>query len=76
MTQIHLRQGKLDEVRDELGIASRDKLAVRLGVSSAALYRIDSGRANAGTKFIGALLNLTGKPFDELFVIEDEEGAA
>lgn len=75
MTQIHLRPGILQEVCDEKSL-SRDALARDLGVSSASAFRIDSGRVKPSTQFIAALLDYTGRPFEDLFEVTEPERVA
>lgn len=65
---IRIKDGKLGEVCADLGI-SRDELSRRLGVSTSTAFRIDSGRVDPSPKFIGALISLTGRPFEELFEV-------
>jgi len=48
---------------------SRDELSRRLRVSTNTAYRIDSGRVDPSPAFIAALIDYTGKPFDDLFDI-------
>lgn len=55
---------------------SRDELARQMGVSTATAFRIDDGRVDPSPKFIAALIDLTGKPFEELFDIVVPERVA
>jgi DNA-binding XRE family transcriptional regulator len=71
VSQIHIREGKLQEICEDLD-CSRDDLARRLGVSSAAAFRIDSGRVRPSTKFIGALIEFTGRRFEDLFEVRED----
>ena len=63
-----LKERALDECLAELGI-SRDELARRMGVSTATTYRAHTERTEPGPKFIAALMDVTGKPFEDLFEI-------
>lgn len=49
---------------------SRDEMARRMGISTATAFRIDDGRTDPSPKFIASLMNLTGKPFEQLFDIQ------
>lgn len=52
---------------------SRNEAARRIGVSVATAYRIDEGMVEPSPKFIAGLIIATGKSFDELFeIVEDE----
>lgn len=64
-----MKPGALDGCLAELGGISRDELARRMGVSSATPYRVQAGRNQPGPKFIAALMDVTGKSFDDLFEI-------
>lgn len=69
--KLAMKDGALDECLAELEI-SRDELARRMGVSTATPYRVQKGRNEPGPKFIAALMDATGKPFDDLFeLVED-----
>lgn len=69
--KLAMKDGALDECLAELEI-SRDELARRMGVSTATPYRVQKGRTEPGPKFIAALMDATGKPFDDLFeLVED-----
>lgn len=69
MSQIRIRPGKLAEVCEEMDI-SRDELSRRLGVANSTAFRIDKGLVDPSAKFIGSLIAVTGKPFEELFDVE------
>lgn len=64
-----MKPGALDGCLAELGGISRNELARRMGVDSATPYRVQSGRTQPGPKFIAALIDVTGKSFDDLFEI-------
>lgn len=68
MKTLEMKAGALDKCLADMGI-SRNELARRMGVDSATPYRIQSGRTQPGPKFIAALMDVTGKEFDELFVV-------
>ena len=72
-SRIVIRPDAIADYTKEQGI-SRDELARRMGVTTATAYRVDTGRTEPSPRFIAQLMNVTGLPFDELFVIED--GAA
>lgn len=55
---------------------SRDELARRMGVNPATAYRVDAGSVDPSPKFIAALMELTGKQFEELFDIVRDEAVA
>lgn len=71
MTQIRVVEGKLSEVGADLDL-SREGLAQRMGVSPSTAYRIDVERVPVGTKFIGRLLAVSGRPFEELFEVSED----
>lgn len=74
--RIRLREGRLYELMQQLD-CTREELARRLGISSSSAFRIDAGRANPSTKFIAAVMALTGQPFEASFeVVADDEAAA
>lgn len=52
---------------------SRADLARRMGVSEATAYRIDDGRTDPSPKFIAALMEISGKAFEDLFdIVRDQ----
>lgn len=69
--KLAMKDGALEQCLTELGI-SRDELARRMGVSSATPYRIQKGRTDPGPRFIAALMDVTGKDFDDLFVVVED----
>lgn len=68
--RITLRPGVISEYCAAQGI-SRDELSRRMQVSTGTAFRVDTGRTEPSPKFIGALVSVTGRPFEELFIIED-----
>lgn len=66
--KLAMKDGALDKCLDELGV-SRDELARRMGVSNVTAYRVHKEKTEPGTKFIAALMDVTGKDFDTLFEI-------
>lgn len=70
--RIVLKPGVISSYCREQDI-SRDEMARRMGISTATAFRIDDGRTDPSPKFIAALINLTGKPFEELFDLVDRE---
>lgn len=73
--RIVLRAGSLHAVCKRLDI-SRDELARRMGVSTAAAYRVDDGRSDPSPKFIASLMSVAEQPFEELFdIVADEKPA-
>lgn len=73
--QIKLKPGVLYSYCREHDI-SRDELARRMHVSTATAFRVDDGRTDPSPKFIAALINTTGRKFEDLFDIVGEDVAA
>lgn len=67
--RIRLRTNVMYAVCQTVGGISRDELARRLRVSSTTAYRIERGDVSPSPRFIAALMQFTGKPFEELFEI-------
>lgn len=72
--RITLRDGALHNYCKAKDI-SRDELARRMGVSTATAFRVDDGRTDPSPKFIAALMDVTGQPFEALFEIVKEDAA-
>lgn len=72
--KIHLLDGALYSVCKDLDV-SRDELARRMGVATATAFRVDKGDVDPSPRFIASLMHLTGKRFEELFVIVGEDAA-
>jgi DNA-binding XRE family transcriptional regulator len=70
--QIRLRSNVIHAVCQSVGGISRDELARRLHVSSTTTYRIERGDVSPSPRFIAALMQLTGRRFEELFEIVAE----
>lgn len=71
--RIQLVDGAITAYCKEQGI-SRDELARRMGVASTTAYRVEKGDVEPSPRFIAALMNTTGKPFEALFqVVENGE---
>lgn len=49
---------------------SRNALARRLDMSNVTLWAIDNNERQPSPKFMARLIEVTGLPFDELFVVE------
>lgn len=52
-----------------LGGISRDELSRRMQVSTMTAYRIDAGKTEPSPRFIAALMDISGKKFEDLFDI-------
>jgi transcriptional regulator with XRE-family HTH domain len=72
VSAIHLREGVLGELCQEYGIP-RAELSRRMGIEPKTAWRIEFGHNDPSPKFIAALMNLTERPFEELFEIVDTE---
>ena len=70
--QIKLREGAMYEHCKAQNI-SRDALSRQMGVASSTAYRVERGDVEPSPKFIAALMNATGQPFEELFEIVGAE---
>lgn len=68
--RIAARPHAVYKVAEELGI-SRDELSRRMGVATTTAWRVDAGKGAPSAKFIAALLHISGKPFEELFQLEE-----
>jgi transcriptional regulator with XRE-family HTH domain len=75
VARIRIQPDAIHGICKQLDI-SREELARRLGVSSSATFRVDSGRVTPSPKFIAALMTVSGKPFEDLFEVVVEEPAA
>lgn len=69
--KLAMKDGALDGLLGEMGI-SRDELARRMGVSTVTAYRVHKEKTEPGTKFIAGLMDVTGKDFDDLFVVVED----
>lgn len=67
--RVRLRDGALYGLRKQAGI-SRDEWARRVGLSSSAAWRLESGHASPSAETIALLLLVTGMRFEDLFEIE------
>lgn len=67
--RVRLRDGALYSLRKHAGI-SRDEWARRVGLSSSAAWRLESGHASPSAETIARLLVATGKRFEDLFEVE------
>lgn len=70
--RIKLKDNVLYDYCRKTGI-SRDELARRVHVSNVTAYRIDDGRVDPSPHFIAGLIQETGMPFEDLFVIVTDE---
>ena len=70
---IKMRTGALSSCTKEMGL-SRDALSRRMGVASSTAWRVDRGDVAPSTKFIAALIRVSGKSFEDLFeIVADDE---
>lgn len=73
--RIIVRAGAIYDARKTLDV-SRDELARRMGVTGQTAYRVDAGYVDPSPAFIAALMDITGKTFEDLFEIVDREQVA
>lgn len=66
--QIQLKDGAIYQHCKDLDI-SRNELSRRMGVDTSTAYRVERGDVEPSPKFIAALMQATGKTFEELFVV-------
>lgn len=69
---LRLRPGIISAICRELGI-SRHRLARRMDVHAETLRRADSEENGISSRFIASLIVVSGKPFDELFEIAEDQ---
>ena len=72
MHRIIVKPQAITEVCKALGGISRDELSRRMGVSTVTAYRIDAGRTEPSTRFIAALMDVSGESFESLFDITED----
>lgn len=73
--QIAVRTGVIYDTCKALNL-SRDALSREMGVATQTAYRVDSGAVSPSPGFIAALMDVTGRPFEELFEIVETNRAA
>jgi predicted transcriptional regulator len=66
--QIRPKPNAIYDYCRESGI-SRDELSRRMGVATTTTYRVDSGQVEPSTRFIAAMMNLSGRKFEDLFEV-------
>ena len=74
--RIKLRDNVIHTTKKSLGNISRDELARMMGVSTGTAYRVEKGTVDPSPAFIAALMVVSRKSFDDLFVIESDEDVA
>ena len=72
--RIVLRTGALYAEGKNRGL-SRDGLSRLMGVSTGTAYRVEKGDVDPSPRFIASLMNLTEKPFEDLFEVVGEDAA-
>lgn len=70
MHRIVIKPQAITQVCKSLGGISRDELSRRMNVSTVTAYRVDAAKCEPGTRFIAALMDVSGQKFEDLFDIE------
>jgi transcriptional regulator with XRE-family HTH domain len=72
--KIKLRDGAIYQACKNRDI-SRDELSRQMRVATSTAYRVERGDVEPSPRFIASLMKLTGKKFEDLFEIVDDEAA-
>lgn len=74
MPRITVQTGAIHQICKDLDI-SRAELSRRMTVDTGTAYRVEAGKVDPSPRFMAALMKVTGRKFEELFEVVDEDAA-